>query len=137
MLVACGGGGSNTPKSYYTQGGLLWSGTLSGSLPAGLFLWNGVATFMRDTPGYQCSGSSSVNGGPILPDNFNKESGWRLPTLNELKALYAVNKTPPDWTIGMVWSDNSNGPQRLNFATGAVTSGNGGTGLVVCVKPTV
>jgi hypothetical protein len=138
-LTACGGGGggdtSSTPQGYYTQGGLMWSQTLSGTLPGDQFLWN--ANLMVDSASYQCSGRQSINGGAEVPNNFNKEAGWRLPLIAELKALYAVNPTPPNWKIGMVWADSSSGPQRLNFATGAITSGNGSTGLVVCVKPKI
>ena len=137
-LSACGGGAgdgsSNTSPSYYSQGGLLWSETLPGLLGNGQYVWS-FAAKPSESAGYQCDGSVSVNYGPIVPDNFNKEAGWRLPKIAELSALYAENKTPPNWQIGKVWADSLTGPQRLNFITGAITSGDGLTGLVVCVKP--
>ena len=139
ILSACGGGGgTNTSQSnqhtYFKQGGLTWSETLSGSLPGGQFYWAGVAKFTSDSAAYQCNGVHSVNGGPFVPDNFNGEAGWELPTTEQLKSLYAENKNPTNWTIGLVWAQGLTGPDRLDFSTGKITSGNGSTGLVACVK---
>lgn len=135
VLTACGGGGDkNSPQSsqhtYFKQGGLMWSETLNGQ-----FYWAGVAKFTSDSAAYQCNGVHSVNGGPFVPDNFNGEAGWELPTTDQLKSLYAENKNPLNWTIGLVWAQGLTGPDRLDFSTGKITSGNGSTGLVACVKP--
>jgi hypothetical protein len=136
LLLGCGGGGSQSSAlTYFSQGGLFWSGTLPSSLPGNLYYTDGVANSFTETPNYQCTGQQGVNGGPVLPNNFNKEAGWRMPTIGELKSLYLENPKPSNWSLGLVWARGTDSYMRLDFNTGAIVSGNGGTGLAVCVKP--
>lgn len=67
--------------------------------------------------------------------NFNGEKGWRVPTLEELKALRAVQPQPAGWVIGRVWSSSAG--WALDFTTGALAFSDADSvrNYVTCVKP--
>ena len=69
FLAACGGGGDDNPAgqiTYFQQGGLTWSSLTPEK--HGYLQMDGFT----GTPEYICTGTTSVNGGPETPNNFNK-----------------------------------------------------------------
>jgi hypothetical protein len=134
---ACGGGGDSgsasnqTPAASYTyfqQGGLTWSST---SAQTYRYVPLGSSIPLDQSNGYFCNGST--NG---VIDNFNKQTGWRLPTQIELQNLYKEMPRPPGFVIGRVWMDNNG---AIDFATGGIVIG-GNTDeskfYVTCVRKT-
>ena len=110
-LAACGGGGGGgsdtnpnlgAKHTYINQGGLIWSETLVGVYP-----YEDPQGYMSDTASYQCSGSSSTNGGPQVMDNFNGEKGWSIPTLAQFDNFYKYNPKPASWGTGKIWAQGT------------------------------
>lgn len=141
-LTGCGGGTdsgtsggnsnppvSTSPVTYFQQGGLTWSSTSASTY---IDVPLGSSLPLNPSAGYYCSGK--VNG---VIDNFNKEEGWRLPTLTELQSLYTAMPKPPGFANGRVWAAGSTGMFAVDFATGnTVIAGNTAASkyYVTCVK---
>lgn len=129
-----GGGTSSPPISasqitYFEQGGLTWSSTSAATY---IDVPLGSSLPLNPSARYYCSGK--VNG---VVDNFNKQEGWRLPTLVELQALYSAMPKPPGFASGRVWASGSTGMFAVDFATGnTVIAGNTDASkyYVTCVK---
>lgn len=89
-----------TPKGFVSQGGLTW-------MPV-----NDSRKTWSDANAY-CT-NTAING----------QTGWRLPTKDELKSLYdsgAMNGQ--GWTLGVTWSSTSNGaghPYTVYLSNGDV-----------------
>lgn len=142
LATACGGGGGDdggtappAAATYMKSGGLTWSATTDEKLiyPPGLeSLTN--PTLERTASAYCTQQTCDKGGGNCRWTNFNGEAGWRLPTLVQLKALYAATPKPAGWTIGPTWSSSAS--NQLDFATGqTIITGSGSRGLVTCIKP--
>lgn len=137
MLVACGGGGggggsdggtSSATYTYLIQGGLKWSSTIEKQ-----YGFDGGKVQFKESASYICSGESGPTAGPSLPDNFNKEAGWSLPTAAQLASFYKEIPKPSGWVLGDTWDSSGN---TLNFLDGRTTIRLGGPGPahVTCVK---
>lgn len=137
LAAGCGGGGdggqdgrSYPPVTYMTVNGLVWSSTTSQTAVSrpGLYVTLDV------TPGAYCT-QETCSGGSCRMTNFNGEKGWRVPTIEELRALRAVQPRPPGWVIGRVWS--SSGGLALDFDTGVTVFSDSDSvrNYVACVKP--
>ncbi len=132
-LTSCGGGGGNpgengkrsvvtlgaSEATYFQQGGLTWSSTSSKR-----YADTPTATEPKDND-YYCNGRLDGN-----LDNFNKQAGWRLPTLAELRRLYQEKPKPEGFVLDGVWSS---GGSAIDFATGN-TIAFPGDAYVTCVK---
>jgi len=145
-LTACGGGGgggaddgrsySNAGITYIVSGGLTWSSPSSTTY----IFDSGFNSIELDALGY-CSRSTSTNGGPSTPTNFNNQTGWRIPTEDEITAFRATNPNPAGWNLTTVWFEPSPLYQGslntyLNLSSGVVTYANtAAKAHVVCVKP--
>lgn len=136
-VAACGGGDNDKtdgpsypPVTYATINGLVWSSTTSQTAVSrpGLYVTLDV------TPQSYCTQETCSNGSCRMT-NFNGEKGWRVPTRDELKALYAVQPKPPGWVIGRVWS--SSGGWSLDFTNGreVYSDADSVRNHVTCVKP--
>ena len=80
LLAGCGGGSDPLPAGYVSQGGLTWM-PVSGTK-------------------YAYADATALCAGTI-----NGQTGWRLPTKDELVSLYnsgAMNGQ--GWTLGYAWS---------------------------------
>ena len=80
LLAGCGGGSDPLPAGYVSQGGLTWM-PVSGTK-------------------YAYADATALCAGTI-----NGQTGWRLPTEDELVSLYnsgAMNGQ--DWSLGWTWS---------------------------------
>lgn len=156
-LGACGGGGegggSNSIETgygagqtftYFDQDGLTWS---SPSTTTYVFLQAFSGSLAPNANSY-CSQSTSINGGPVTPTNFNKQSGWSLPTEAQIRSLRSSTPNPVNWPLVEVWIqgypknrftfDFEVWPRTFDFKTGGGTFGANANELarVVCVKPT-
>lgn len=132
LMAGCGGGGSSSPATpqpagitYFVANGLTWS-----SPSAATYGFDGPSVPFAESANYYCSGAVSVGGGAQVADNFNKQTGWSLPTLEQLRALHRANSTPPGWGQTSVWYWGG----WMEFPVGTVGIGNGGRHKVVCVK---
>ena len=142
ILAGCGGGGGGDTGgtggsseaasiTYFQQGGLTWSST---SAKTYIDVPLGSSLPLDQSAGFYCNGK--VDG---VLKNFNKEDGWRLPTLVELQALYAAMPKPPGFVSGRVWATGSTSMFAVDFATGnTVAAGNTSSSsfYVTCVKKT-
>jgi hypothetical protein len=117
---------SNLPAGYITQGGLTWTPNTVGSAAfgtGGSTNWNTANTYCTTT---------TING----------QTGWRLPTMDELVSLYnsgAMNGVP-GWA-GYTWSATAYAPYndwhyRVDLAYGGpdVANDDLNTAYVTCVR---
>lgn len=138
-LASCGGGGGSDstdptypPVTYHVANGLRWSSTTSKTAVSRPGLYFTLDT----TPSSYCMQQTcDQGGGNCRMTNFNGEPGWRVPTMAELRALYAVQPNPPGWLIGGVWA--AEGGQSLDFSNGRQSFSDADTvrHYVTCVKP--
>ena len=146
LISACGGGGDSSSGygsgeniTYITANGLKWSSPSSGTYIYKQLLVN---TLELDANSY-CSQTTSTNGGPQIPTNFNKENGWTIPSETQLRALRTVMPAPTNWQMVDLWVQPISTSQwftvytkYINFATGLLTSPSADMKAhVVCVKP--
>ena len=146
-LTSCGGGtvdgvtygyGVGEQITYITFGGLKWS---SPSKKTYIYLqpWAGA---LEHAAAY-CSNTTSINDGPYLPRNFNQETGWRIPTQEEITGLRAANPSPTNWSMVDIWIEAYPTtslfkvlPRYFSFGRGAVNwVSETAVAHVVCVKP--
>jgi hypothetical protein len=147
LLTACGGGGVDSSSgygsgeniTYITVNGLKWSSPSSATY---IYKQPMVATLELDANAY-CSQSTSINGGPQIPTNFNKESGWSIPSATQLLALRAVMPAPTNWQMVDLWVQPISTSQLFTVYTKYINFATGGTTLpsadakahVTCIKP--
>ena len=153
VVTACGGGGGGDSApdssygagqtySYLQQGGLNWS---SPSNVAYIFAQPLQPTLEPDANSY-CSQSTSTNGGPAVPTNFNKQTGWRIPTYAEMQSLHADLQSPAGWPNVNLWVEGLNKNRYLfdvevyarhfNLVTGLISYPAAyEKASVTCVKP--
>lgn len=143
LIAACGGGGGgeksddNANVTYTEFAGYTWSSTTNELVinPSGLFVG------LEKTASEYCSKQTcdidqygdAVN---CRASNFNGQTGWSLPTEDQLQNFYRANPNPSGWIIGPIWS--STGGERLDFRTGTWSSSRSSTSVkahVTCVKP--
>ena len=148
MLTACGGGDGNSSNgngyssgesiTYITSGGLRWSSPSN----ATYVYASGLNSTEPDAFGY-CSRSTSTNGGPSIPSNFNNESGWSVPTDAQMVAFRLANPNPSGWSMTTIWfqhdpSYSGSLNTYINYGTGVVAYVNvNAKAHVVCVKPVI
>ncbi|WP_350295163.1 hypothetical protein [Limnohabitans sp. Rim8] len=146
LLTACGGGGDSSSGygsgeniTYITVNGLKWSSPSSATY---IYKQPMVSTLELDANAY-CSQSTSTNGGPQIPTNFNKEDGWSIPSETQLRALRAVMPAPTNWQMVDLWVQPLSTSQwftvytrYINFATGGLTLPSADMKAhVTCIKP--
>lgn len=143
MLMACGGGGSDGSSgrsseniTYITSNGLIWSSPSNAT-----YIYQGSFSSSETDAFAYCSRTTSTNGGPSIPSNFNNEAGWDVPTEDQILAFRAANLTATGWSAVDIWFQHgSNYSGNLNtyimYGTGIVGYANiAAKAHVVCVKP--
>jgi len=151
-LVACGGGGDSggAPSrdgsefsngeniSYITFNGLKWSSPSNATYVNSTF-----STTLDPTASAYCSRTTSTNGGPTVATNFNRETGWSIPTNAQMSAFRLANPSPVGWSNVAIWIDSSSAfppfdstQTYITYGTGIVTLTNNASSKahVVCVK---
>ncbi len=111
---------TTVPSNYTSQGGLTWVPT--------------------STTRYTYAQATA-----LCADAINGQSGWRLPTETELRALYLAypnnsSGLPKWWTVGYTWSSTpssaGNNHEIVDLRNGYVngSSDTGGSNYVTCVR---
>jgi hypothetical protein len=114
LLTACGGGGGGeygipTPKiSYQNLNGLTWSSTTSDILPNPPTS-NGIGQIEVTASEYCSQSSCDANFSNCRPTNFNKQTGWTLPSETQLMQFCQAQLANPleGWVRGQTWASCS------------------------------